>query len=238
MNHDGKEEEEDTLGVRPEEVAHGPVVRDLLLPVDGPDLVEGVDGGGQTTMDTEDLVVDDGRQAEVVENFATFFRKKKKEKRKSQSHDSRRHKERGERMICSPVSPDVHGVVLPEALIVEAVDLGDLPALVVAPDEGNAVGEPDLQGQEEQEGLHAVETAINKVTHEQVVGLGALSTHIEELNQVVELAMNISTNLVTFTHKHNTHNENMHMDNREKRTGWVPRDGEEEEEEKERIDSR
>jgi len=141
-------------------------------------------------------------------------------------------------MICSPVSPDVHGVVLPEALIVEAVDLGDLPALVVAPDEGNAVGEPDLQGQEEQEGLHAVETAINKVTHEQVVGLGALSTHIEELNQVVELAMNISTNLVTFTHKHNTHNENMHMDNREKRTGWVPRDGEEEEEEKERIDSR
>ena len=57
-------------------------MRDLLLPVDGPDLVEGVDGGGQTTMDTEDLVVDDGRQAEVVENFATFFRKKKKKKEK------------------------------------------------------------------------------------------------------------------------------------------------------------
>ena len=52
----------------------------LLLPVDGPDLVKSVDGRGQTTVDTEDLIVNDGREAEVVKNLAAFFCRKKKKK--------------------------------------------------------------------------------------------------------------------------------------------------------------
>ncbi len=44
----------------------------------------------------------------------------------------------------SAVTPDVEGAVLPEALVVEAVDLRDLPALVVAPDESHQIGIPHL----------------------------------------------------------------------------------------------
>ena len=42
------------------------------------------------------------------------------------------------------VLPHIHAPVLFQALIVEAVHLGDLPALVVSSDEGDAVGVPDL----------------------------------------------------------------------------------------------
>jgi len=72
---------------------------------------------------------------------------------------------------------------------------------VVSPDEGNAVGVPDLEGHEEQEGLDAVEATVHEVTHEEVVGLGALSSHIEELNQVVELTVNVSANLLITSRK-------------------------------------
>jgi len=72
---------------------------------------------------------------------------------------------------------------------------------VVSPDEGNAVGVPDLEGHEEQEGLDAVEATVHEVTHEEVVGLGALSSHIEELNQVVELTVNVSANLFDHVRK-------------------------------------
>ena len=43
------------------------------------------------------------------------------------------------------VAPHVHRAVLPQTLVVEAVDLRDLPRLVVAADEGNAVGITHLQ---------------------------------------------------------------------------------------------
>ena len=38
------------------------------------------------------------------------------------------------------VAPDVSGAVLAEALVVKSVDLGDLSALVVAPDQGDSLG--------------------------------------------------------------------------------------------------
>lgn len=56
----------DLLRVGPEQIAHGPVVGHLLLPVDDADLVEGVDAGAQSAVDGEDLILDDGRKAEVV----------------------------------------------------------------------------------------------------------------------------------------------------------------------------
>eukprot|EP00961_Rhodomonas_salina_P141379 1903451-Rhodomonas_salina.2 len=57
------------LGVRPHEVAHGPVVRDLLLAVYRADLVERVDGGRESAVDAEDLAFDQRREREVVEHF-------------------------------------------------------------------------------------------------------------------------------------------------------------------------
>ena len=49
------------------------------------------------------------------------------------------------------------------AFVVEAVDLGDLPGLVVATDEGDALGVADFEGEEEEEGLDAVEAAVDEV---------------------------------------------------------------------------
>jgi hypothetical protein len=58
------------LRVTPHEVTHGALVRNFLLAVDHANLVQGVDCGGQTTMDAEDLVVDDSGQAEVIKNLS------------------------------------------------------------------------------------------------------------------------------------------------------------------------
>jgi len=46
--------------VGPEQVTHGTVVGDLLLAVDGANVVEGLDGGRQTAVHAEYGVVDDG----------------------------------------------------------------------------------------------------------------------------------------------------------------------------------
>ena len=47
---------------------------------------------------------------------------------------------------------------------IEAIDLCDLPALVVAPQQGDTVGVLGLQGQQLAEGLQAVVAAVHKVS--------------------------------------------------------------------------
>lgn len=82
----------------------------------------------------------------------------------------------------SAVPPHVNRAVLPQALIVETVDLGDLSALMISSNQGNSVSVPDFQGQQEQESLNRVEASVHEVSHEDVVGLGAVSSHLEELH--------------------------------------------------------
>mmetsp|Transcript_111600 Transcript_111600/g.326405 ORF Transcript_111600/g.326405 Transcript_111600/m.326405 type:complete len:216 (-) Transcript_111600:149-796(-) len=151
----------EVLGVRPHEVAHRPVVRDLLLAVDAADVVQRVDGRGEAAVDAEDALVDEGRQAEVVEDLGA-------------------------------VAPDVDAAVLTQALVVEAVDLRDLPALVVASDERDPVCIPHLECQQQEERLHAVESAVHEVAHEEVIGIRAVSANLEEFHQVIELAVNVA----------------------------------------------
>ena len=62
------------------------------------------------------------------------------------------------------VLPHLRRAKVPQALVVEAVHLRDLPALVVAADHVDAVRVPDLQRDEQQECLQAVETTIHVVT--------------------------------------------------------------------------
>lgn len=57
------------LRVTPEQVTHGPVMRHLLLSVNGPDLVQGLDAGAQAAVHAEDLSVNDGGEGEVVEDL-------------------------------------------------------------------------------------------------------------------------------------------------------------------------
>ena len=44
-----------TFWIRPQKVTHWSVVRHLLFSVNGSDLVQGGDGGRETSVDTEDL---------------------------------------------------------------------------------------------------------------------------------------------------------------------------------------
>ena len=55
------------IGVRPEEIAHRSFVRHFLNAVKRPNIVERVDARGETTVQTEDLIVDQGSKRQVVE---------------------------------------------------------------------------------------------------------------------------------------------------------------------------
>lgn len=55
----------------------------------------------------------------------------------------------------------------------------------------------NLERQQQQEGLDTVEASVHKVTHEQIVGLGALAADVEQLLQVIELAVDVTANLPT-----------------------------------------
>lgn len=137
-------------------------------------------------MHAENLVINDGRQTEVVEDFRA-------------------------------VSPNVDGAILLEALIIETVHLSDLAGLVVSADQGNSVRIshlhatenmttepksasvkrlfPYLQGQQQQERFHTVVATVDEVTEKQVVSVGALASNLEQLDQIIELTMNITTDL-------------------------------------------
>lgn len=90
------------------------------------------------------------------------------------------------------VPPDVERAVLPQALIIEPVDLRDLPALVVPSDQRHQVRIAHLVGEEEEEGLDAVEATVYEIAKEEVADARYVSPVLEELEQIVELAMDIS----------------------------------------------
>jgi len=153
----------DVVGVGPEEVAHGAVVRHFLLAVDRAYLVYARQVRAQAAMHTEHASVDNGAEREVVEDLAA-------------------------------VAPDVRGAVLALAFVVEAVHLRDLPRLVVAPDERDAVWVPHFVREQEEERLDGVEASVHEVAHEEVVGVWTETTDFEELHHVPELAVDVTTN--------------------------------------------
>lgn len=61
------------VGVTPQKVAHGTLVRDLLNPIQRADVVEGVNRRTQTAVQTEDLVLDKCGEGEVVEKVGEVF---------------------------------------------------------------------------------------------------------------------------------------------------------------------
>ena len=61
------------IGVRPKEIADRSLVGSLLDAVQLTDLVEGVDTWGETTVEAEDLVLDDSGKGQVVEQFSELF---------------------------------------------------------------------------------------------------------------------------------------------------------------------
>ena len=61
------------IGVRPQQVAHGSLVRDFLNAVESPDVVEGVYRGGQAAVQAEDLTVHKGCQWEIIKQVGEVF---------------------------------------------------------------------------------------------------------------------------------------------------------------------
>mmetsp|Transcript_33163 Transcript_33163/g.105757 ORF Transcript_33163/g.105757 Transcript_33163/m.105757 type:complete len:344 (+) Transcript_33163:85-1116(+) len=151
----------DVLRVGPHQVAHRAVVRDLLLPVDDADLVEGVDGGGEAAVHAEDLVLDQRRERQVVED------------------------------LCA-VPPDVDRAVLAQALVIKAVHLRDLPRLVVAPQQRDPVRPASLEQQQQRHRLDRVVAAVDEVAHEDIARLRARASAVEQLKEVVELAVDVA----------------------------------------------
>jgi len=113
----------DILWIGPHEVTEWTLMRNLHSSIDESDLINGLDLWGETTMDTEDLSLDDGADSKVVEDLSTVF-------------------------------PGIGISVLPDGLVVEPVDSGDLPGLVVTSQEGDVGGVLQLEAEEQLEGLH------------------------------------------------------------------------------------
>jgi len=88
-------------------------VRGLLVPVEVPDVPEGLDIGRESAVEAEDLLLDHRGEGQAV-------------------------KEVGEEL------PDLRGAVFTKALVVEAVDLSDLPRLVVPSQDRDPIRVSDL----------------------------------------------------------------------------------------------
>lgn len=93
----------------------------------------------------------------------------------------------------SAVSPYIQRAVLPQAFIIKSVDLGDLPALMVTPDQGDQIRIADFICEEQQECLDAVEASIHKIAEEKVADPRDIASIFEEFQEIVKLPMNIAT---------------------------------------------
>ena len=78
--------------------------------------------------------------------------------------------------------------------------LCDLSALVVATQDRNSVLEAYFQCDEQSDCLDTVVAAIDVVAHEEVVGVRGLTANLEQLAQVVELAMDVAADRHGRTH--------------------------------------
>mmetsp|Transcript_6233 Transcript_6233/g.18937 ORF Transcript_6233/g.18937 Transcript_6233/m.18937 type:complete len:205 (-) Transcript_6233:40-654(-) len=93
--------------------------------------------------------------------------------------------------ICT-IAPHVHRAELAQTFVIETIHLCDLTTFVVASNESDAVRVANLESEKQEEGFDTVEASIDKVAHEEVVRVRTLATDLEELLEIVELAMNIS----------------------------------------------
>ena len=86
-------------------------------------------------------------------------------------------------------------VVASLALIVETVDAVNGGTLVVAAKDEEVLGVLDLVGQEKADGLEGLLATVDVVTEEKVVGLRWEAAVLEETEEVVVLAVNVTADL-------------------------------------------
>ena len=86
--------------------------------------------------------------------------------------------------------------VLLQTLVVKAIYLCDLTTFMVSAKKIDTVRVSNLQSEEKKKRLHTVITSINIVAQKQIIRIRTVSTESKELQDVVELAVDISTNLL------------------------------------------
>ena len=111
--------------------------------------------------------------------------------------------------------------ILLNAFIVEAIIAIDFAVLMVTPEEGDAAAVFDLEDEDVQEGLYAIEAAIHIVAHEEEVSFlrknkeyGKLAADFEYLQQVVELPVDVATHGHRGPHWHHVglfHQDFLHL---------------------------
>ena len=90
--------------------------------------------------------------------------------------------------------PDLD-VAPPLAFIVEAVDAGDIGALVVTAEEEEVLGIFQLKTEEEEDGLERLLAAVDVVAEEEIVGLRGEASILKQSQQVIILAVDITADL-------------------------------------------
>ena len=61
------------IWVGPQKITHGSFMWNFLYTIESSNVVEGIDTGGETSVETEDLIIDEGGQGEVVEQIGEVF---------------------------------------------------------------------------------------------------------------------------------------------------------------------
>ena len=82
---------------------------------------------------------------------------------------------------------NINSDIWTDSLVVEAVDLGDLPTLMVPSQDGDPAAEPHLQGHQQGHGLHAVVASVHVVPHEEIIGVRRLSCMVNVSQQSLNL---------------------------------------------------
>jgi hypothetical protein len=95
--------------------------------------------------------------------------------------------------ICKDL-PDIGVAVLPETLVVEPIDLCDLPAFVVSSQQRQPTRILDFETKKEADGLHGIKPSVHVITQKQIVGKRQIASDFKKLNQIVKLAMDVATN--------------------------------------------
>mmetsp|Transcript_48829 Transcript_48829/g.156165 ORF Transcript_48829/g.156165 Transcript_48829/m.156165 type:complete len:274 (-) Transcript_48829:2-823(-) len=90
--------------------------------------------------------------------------------------------------------PSTLTIVLSRALVVETVDLCDLPALMVPSEDRDPLRKSDLETKEQGDAFHREVTAVDVVPQKEVIRVRRETTDAEELHEVMELPVDVSRN--------------------------------------------
>jgi hypothetical protein len=92
----------------------------------------------------------------------------------------------------SAIPPYIERSVFAKALIVEAVDLRDLSAFVVASDKGHQIGVAYFVGEQKEKCLYTIKTTVDEITEEEVADSRNIASILEQFEEIVKLSVYVS----------------------------------------------